>query len=72
MALMLDLGCEILTFADALAVGRACDEAGFFWYEDPFRDSGISQHAHRKLRQMIKHAAARSPSTSAGWSRRPT
>ena len=54
MALMLDLGCEILTFADALAVGRACDEAGFFWLEDPFRDNGTSQHAQRKLRQMIR------------------
>ncbi len=54
MALMIDPACELRTFADALAVGRACDEAGFFWYEDPFRDSGVSQHAHRKLRQMLK------------------
>jgi L-alanine-DL-glutamate epimerase-like enolase superfamily enzyme len=54
MALMLDLGCEILTFAGALAIGRACDEAGFFWLEDPFRDNGTSQHAQKKLRQMIR------------------
>ncbi|HUL96795.1 MAG TPA: enolase C-terminal domain-like protein [Usitatibacter sp.] len=54
MALMLDPACELRTFADALAVGRACDEAGFMWYEDPFRDTGISIHAHRKLRQFIK------------------
>ena len=32
MTLMLDPACELRTFADALAVGRACDEAGFFWY----------------------------------------
>jgi L-alanine-DL-glutamate epimerase-like enolase superfamily enzyme len=32
MNLMLDPACELRTFADALAVGRACDEAGFFWY----------------------------------------
>ena len=54
MRLMIDPACELRTFADALAVGRACDEAGFFWYEDPFRDGGWSQFAHRKLRQLIK------------------
>ena len=54
MTLMIDPACELRTFADALAVGRACDEAGFFWYEDPFRDAGWSQFAHRKLRQFIK------------------
>jgi L-alanine-DL-glutamate epimerase-like enolase superfamily enzyme len=37
-----------------LYVGRACDEAGYFWYEDPFRDSGVSAYAHRKLRQFLK------------------
>jgi L-alanine-DL-glutamate epimerase-like enolase superfamily enzyme len=36
-----------------LKVGRACDEAGFFWFEDPYRDGGISQHGHRKLRQQL-------------------
>src|SRR5581483_8618420 len=54
MTMMVDPACELRTFADALAVGRACDEAGFFWYEDPFRDCGWSQFAHRKLRQFIK------------------
>ena len=54
MKLMIDPACELRTFADALAVGRACDEAGFFWYEDPFRDGGVSAYAHRKLRQLIK------------------
>ena len=54
MTLMLDPACELRTFADTLAVGRACDEAGFFWYEDPMRDGGWSQFAHRKLRQFIK------------------
>jgi L-alanine-DL-glutamate epimerase-like enolase superfamily enzyme len=53
MDLMLDPACQLETFADALAVGRACDEHGYFWYEDPFRDAGISQHAHRKLRQKL-------------------
>jgi L-alanine-DL-glutamate epimerase-like enolase superfamily enzyme len=54
MDLMLDPACEYITFGDALKVGWACDEAKFFWYEDPYRDGGISQFAHRKLRQLIK------------------
>ena len=54
MDLMLDPACEYITFGDALKVGRACDEARFFWYEDPYRDGGTSQFAHRKLRQLIR------------------
>ena len=54
MTLMLDPACQLRTFADALLVGRACDDAGFFWYEDPFRDAGTSAFAHKKLREMIK------------------
>jgi L-alanine-DL-glutamate epimerase-like enolase superfamily enzyme len=53
MTLMLDPACELRTFADALYVGRACDEWNYFWYEDPFRDSGVSAFAHKKLREMI-------------------
>ncbi len=52
--LMLDPACEYVTFGDALKVGWACDEARYFWYEDPYHDGGISQFAHRKLRQLIK------------------
>jgi L-alanine-DL-glutamate epimerase-like enolase superfamily enzyme len=54
MDLMIDPACEYDTFADTLRVGRACDEARYFWYEDPLKDGGISQFAHRKLRQLIK------------------
>jgi L-alanine-DL-glutamate epimerase-like enolase superfamily enzyme len=54
MDLMLDPACEYATFADALKVGLACDEARFLWYEDPFRDGGTSAFAHRKLRQLIR------------------
>ena len=54
MDLMLDPACEYNTFADALKVGRAYDAANFFWYEDPFKDGGVSSFAHRKLRQLIK------------------
>jgi L-alanine-DL-glutamate epimerase-like enolase superfamily enzyme len=53
MDLMCDPACQIETWGDALAVGKACDEHDFYWYEDPYRDGGISQHAHRKLRQKL-------------------
>ncbi|NUB93099.1 mandelate racemase [Haloterrigena sp. SYSU A121-1] len=54
MDLMFDPACEYETFADALKVGRACDDHEFFWYEDPYRDGGISQHGHRKLGEMLE------------------
>ena len=54
MTLMLDPACELRTFADALHVGRACDEGGYFWYEDPFRDGGVYAFAHERLRSMIR------------------
>jgi L-alanine-DL-glutamate epimerase-like enolase superfamily enzyme len=54
MTLMLDPANQLRKFSDALYVGRACDEAGYFWYEDPFRDAGKSAFAHAKLRSMIK------------------
>lgn len=53
MEIMVDPACELRTFADMLAVGRVCDEAGVRWYEDPMRDSGVSQHAYRRLREAI-------------------
>lgn len=54
MDLMYDGGSDLKTFADALYVGKACDEADYFWYEDPYRDTGISAFSHRKLREMLK------------------
>ena len=41
MALMHDAACHFRTFADALEVGRACDDAGFFWYEDPYSEAAL-------------------------------
>ena len=52
--LMLDPACELRTWMDALAVGRACDEAGFFWFEDPYRDSGIAPEGHKRLRERLR------------------
>lgn len=52
--LMIDPACELRTWMDALFVGRACDEAGYFWYEDPYRDSGVSAAGHQRLREKLK------------------
>jgi len=54
MALMLDPAGAYNTFDDVLRVGRACDEARYFWYEDAFRGGGFSQYAHVKLKEFIK------------------
>ncbi len=54
MALMIDPASSLRTFADALYLGRACDEAGCYWYEDPFSDTGVAPAAHRRLRELIR------------------
>lgn len=53
MDLLLDPAGCFATFADVIKVGRACDEAGYMWYEDPFRGGGFSRFAHVKLREII-------------------
>ena len=52
--LMIDPACQLRTWADALFVGRACDEAGYFWYEDPYRDTGIALEGHKRLRERLR------------------
>lgn len=54
MEIMVDPGCELRTWADALYVGQACDEADCFWYEDPYRDSGVSVEGQKMLRAKLK------------------
>jgi L-alanine-DL-glutamate epimerase-like enolase superfamily enzyme len=54
MDLMIDPGCEYENWADALRVGKACDEANYFWYEDPYKDGGLSSYAHQKLKEIIR------------------
>ena len=53
MDLMLDPAGAFATFDDVLKVGRACDQARYMWYEDPFRGGGFSRFAHVKLRELI-------------------
>jgi len=54
MDMMIDPYCLYDTFSDALKVGRACDEVGFFWLEDPYSDGGVTPFSHAKLREMIR------------------
>ena len=53
LRLMVDPACQLRTFMDALYVGRACDEARYFWYEDPYRDAGISAFGQQRLREKL-------------------
>jgi L-alanine-DL-glutamate epimerase-like enolase superfamily enzyme len=53
-ALMLDPACQLRTYLDALYVGRACDEANYFWYEDPYRDTGVAAMGHQRLRAQLR------------------
>ena len=53
MSLMIAPACEYNAWGDALLVGRACDEAGFFWLEDPYKDGGVSMFGHQRLREKI-------------------
>ena len=39
MKLMTDPASSLKSFMDAVEVGKACDDLGFFWYEDPYRDA---------------------------------
>ncbi len=54
MDLMWDAACKYETLADAVKVGHALDEAGYYWYEDPYKDTGMSAFGHKKLRQLVK------------------
>lgn len=53
-SLMIDLACQLRTYLDALYVGRACDETGYLWYEDPYRDGGTAAEGHRRLREQLR------------------
>ena len=52
--LMIDPASQLRTWRDALYVGQACDEAGYFWYEDPYRDTGGAVEGHKRLRERLK------------------
>lgn len=54
MKLMTDPASTLPSFLDAVEVGRACDDLGFFWYEDPYRDASSSAVGHKRLRDFIR------------------
>ena len=49
MKIMYDAGCHLNTLADALEVGKVCDEYNFYWYEDPYKDGGVSINGNKAL-----------------------
>ena len=54
MEIMYDSSCHLKTLADAIRLGRICDECGLYWYEDPYADGGISIQGHKMLKQSVK------------------
>lgn len=54
MDLMLDAFNYYSTFGDALKVCKACDEAGFYWIEDPyFIGGGTTDNGHQRLKSLV-------------------
>lgn len=53
LPLMLDPSSEYGTYGDALRVGRALDELGFRWYEDPMAETGQSLQGMRRLTRAL-------------------
>ena len=51
--IMYDAGCHLSTLADALEVGKVCDEYDFYWYEDPYKDGGVSINGNKVLSQNL-------------------
>ncbi|NKB58580.1 MAG: mandelate racemase/muconate lactonizing protein [Alphaproteobacteria bacterium] len=54
MAVMYDSSGHLKTLADAIQLGRVCDECSLYWYEDPYADGGISIHGHQMLKKNIQ------------------
>ena len=42
------------TLADAIRIGRVCDDCGLYWLEDPYADGGVSIHGHRMFKQSVR------------------
>ena len=54
MKLMLDPSSAYRSYTNAVRVGRVLDECGFFWYEDPMRETGESIYAMQRLTREIE------------------
>jgi len=53
MKIMYDAGCHFNTLADALEVGKVCDDYNYYWYEDPYKDGGVSINGNRILSENL-------------------
>ena len=53
MKIMYDAGCHLSTLSDAIEVGKVCDEYEFYWYEDPYKDGGVSINGNQLLAQNL-------------------
>ncbi|WP_431285106.1 enolase C-terminal domain-like protein [Humitalea sp. 24SJ18S-53] len=51
--LMLDPACVFNNISDAIFVGKAAQDAGFRWFEDPLRPTGLGIYAHKQLREAL-------------------
>ncbi|TQM09700.1 enolase C-terminal domain-like protein [Pseudonocardia kunmingensis] len=51
--LMLDPACVFDSVSDAIFVGKAAQDAGFKWYEDPLRPLGVGAFPHKQLREAL-------------------
>ena len=53
MKIMYDAACHLKTLTDALEVGKVCDENNLYWYEDPYKDGGVSINGNRVLSEKL-------------------
>lgn len=54
MAIMYDAAGHLKTLADAIQLGRVCDDCGLYWLEDPYSDGNVSIHGHQMLKKNIR------------------
>ena len=73
-SLMVDPASQLRNWLDALYVGHACDEAGYLWYEDLYRDTGGAIEGHKRLRERLKtpllvgeHVRGSKPRRPSSW-----
>ena len=53
MKIMYDAACHLKTLTDALEVGKVCDDHDLYWYEDPYKDGGVSINGNRVLSEKL-------------------
>ena len=52
--MMYDPACTLENWMDALTLGKVVDEVNCLWYEDPYKDAGVSSYGHQRLREKLK------------------